>query len=177
MHGQAGCRITSGTTQWGDVAPMEPGLAMLMDATLTTSLQAVGAVMATAHDPWWVIASAAVALHGADPGPVSDIDVLLSAGDAGRILPTIGVTALPGDRHPDFRSDVFGRWHGPALSVEFMADFHYRSAAGWVRVQPATRQCIEIAGVALFVPARAELRRLLVAFGRPKDLERARALR
>ena len=147
-----------------------------MESALIVSLRAVGTAMRAAQDPWWVIASAAVALHGADAGQIRDIDVLLSMEDAGRILPTLGVAAEAGPVHPDFRSAIFGTWHGTALPVEFMADFSHRSGADWVRVLPVTRQCIDLAGVALFVPDRAELCRLLERFGRPKDIERARAL-
>lgn len=48
---------------------------MTVTPALSASLSAIGSVMAEAHDPWWIIASAAVALHGADPGHVSDVDV------------------------------------------------------------------------------------------------------
>lgn len=147
-----------------------------MDADLTTALQAVGALMRAAHDPWWVIASAAVALHGADAGQVGDIDVLLSVDDAKRILPMLGVEPAAGSAHRDFRSALFGTWRGTALPVEFMAGFAYRSGTGWVQVEPASRQRIDIAGTTLFIPDRTELRRLFEAFGRPKDIARARAL-
>ena len=147
-----------------------------MDKTLTASLQAAGEVMQAAHDPWWVIASGAVALHGADPGQVSDVDVLLSMEDAMRILPTLGIPTKPGAALANFRSAIFGTWHGPALPVEFMAGFSVRSGNAWVPVKPATRQCIDVDGIALFVPDRAELHRLLISFGRPKDFERARRL-
>ena len=144
---------------------------------LTASLHAVAAAMAVARDPWWVITSAAVALHGADPGPVADVDVLLSVEDAQRILPSIGVEVRQGSAHPDFRSSVFGTWIDPPLPVEFMAGFHHRSASDWHRVAPSTRQPIDIEGSTVFVPEKAELKRMLEAFGRPKDIERARLLR
>lgn len=132
--------------------------------------------MDEAQDPWWVIASAAVALHGADPGHVSDVDVLLSVADAMRILPRIGVQLRSGSAHPTFHSRIFGIWTGTALPVEFMADFQRLSGEGWLSVQPATRQAVEVDGVIIFVPERLELQALLAAFGRPKDIERARRL-
>lgn len=99
-----------------------------------------------------VIASAAVALHGADPGHVSVVDVLLSVADAQRILPAIGIELRPGSAHAGFRSSIFGTWTKTTLSVEFMADFYRRLSEAWLPVRPATRQPIVVEGVAVFVP-------------------------
>jgi hypothetical protein len=57
-----------------------------------------------------------------------------------------------------------------------MADFHRRSRDAWLPVRPVTRQAIEVEAVVVFVPERAELQAMLAAFGRPKDVERARSL-
>ncbi len=149
---------------------------MPLDESLVATLRAVAVAMASAHDPWWIIASAAVALHGADAGAVADVDVLLSRTDALRILPTIGVAPVAGSESAAFRSGIFATWRDAALAVEFMADFTYRSGSDWITVAPVTRQAIEVSGVTVFVPERGELHRLLLAFGRPKDLARARGL-
>ncbi|WP_375428054.1 hypothetical protein [uncultured Sphingomonas sp.] len=149
---------------------------MTVSPALSTSLNAIGNIMVQTHDPWWIIASAAVALHGANPGHVADIDVLLSVADARRILPTIGIEPRQGSAHAAFRSSIFGTWTGTALPVEFMADFHRRSGEAWLPVQPAARQSVEVEGVVVFVPDRAELQAMLAAFGRPKDMERAQSL-
>lgn len=148
----------------------------MISPPLTASLAATSTIMDQAQDPWWIIASAAVALHGADPGHVSDVDVLLSVADAKRILPRIGVQLRSGSAHPTFHSRIFGTWTGTALPVEFMADFQRLSGAEWLPVQPTTRQQIEVGGVVVFVPERPELQAMLSAFGRPKDIERARRL-
>ncbi len=149
---------------------------MTVGPALSVSLNAIGKVMAEAHDPWWIIASAAVALHGADPGHVADVDVLLSVADAQRILPAIGIELRSGSPHAAFRSSIFGTWTGTALPVEFMADFHRRSGEAWLPVRPATRQPVEVDGLVVFIPERVELQAMLTAFGRPKDLKRARSL-
>jgi len=52
------------------------------------------------------------------------VDVLLSAADARRILPAIGIALRQGSSHASFRSSIFGRWTKTALPVEFMADFY-----------------------------------------------------
>ena len=150
---------------------------MTVSPALSASLNAVGDIMAEARDPWWIIASAAVALHGANSGHVADVDVLLSVVDARRILPPIGIELRQGSAHAAFRSSIFGIWTGTALPVEFMADFHRRSGEAWLPVQPATRQRIEVdGGVIVFAPEKPELQAMLAAFGRPKDKERARHL-
>ena len=149
---------------------------MTLDPVLSTSLKAIGTVMAEAHDTWWIIASAAVALHGADPRHVADVDVLLSMADAGRILPAIGVEPRPGSRHALFRSGVFATWTGTDLPVDFMADFHRREGGAWVPVRPSTRRAVQVGATTVFVPEKADLQAMLAAFGRPKDLERARSL-
>jgi hypothetical protein len=149
---------------------------MALSAPLIASVKAAAAVMSDARDPWWVIASAAVALHGADPGHVADVDVLLSTADATRLLPALGLQVRRGAAHPDFRSSVFATWTDGPLPVEFMARFAYRAGTDWLPVQPKTREPVQVDRATLFVPSRAELRQLLHAFGRPKDIERANHL-
>lgn len=149
---------------------------MIFNPALSASLKTIGNVMVEAHDPWWIIASAAVALHGADPSHVADVDVLLSIADARRILPAIGIELRPGSPHAAFRSSIFGTWTGTTLPVEFMADFQRQSGEAWLPVRPATRQSVEVESAVVFVPERMELQAMLAAFGRPKDIERAQKL-
>lgn len=146
---------------------------MTLPPPLRETLDAVAMAMAGAHRPWWIITSAAVALHGIDPGPVGDVDILLDVADARQILATLGVVPEAKPPHADFRSTLFGTWHAPPLPVEFMAGFHHREASQWVAVHPATRVRIDMTGGAVFVPDRAELERMLRRFGRPKDIVRA----
>lgn len=143
---------------------------------LRETLTAVGLLMADARDPWWVIASAAAALHGAAPITVKDVEVLLSIDDALHLLPKVGVQPRPGSGNEQFRSAVFETWSANPLEVEFMADFQYRHGDAWLAVEPATRLAIDLDGANLFVPDRAELMGMFRSFGRPKDLERARLL-
>ncbi|RYY26353.1 MAG: hypothetical protein EOP62_10550 [Sphingomonadales bacterium] len=124
--------------------------------------------MRDARDDWWIIGSAAVALHGGNPVDARDVDVLLTVADARRILPGIGVALTPGVADSRFRSDFYCAWGAPPVPVDFMAGFHVYGEA----LVPATR--LGMAGV--FVPSREELLAMLRHFGRPKDLARARLL-
>jgi len=149
---------------------------MMLDPTLALTLSAVGEGMRVARDPWWVIASAAVALHGVNLDDVADVDVLLSLSDASHVFASLGIAAESEADHPQFRSDLFGTWTANPLPVEFMAGFRYRTSHGWQQVRPQTRLALNVDGVSIFVPDRAELGTLLRGFGRPKDHVRAARL-
>jgi hypothetical protein len=133
-------------------------------------------VMRDARDPWWVISSAAVALHGVAPIEVDDVDVLMSVGDARRVMDRLGVVPIEDGASSLFRSTLFGRWKTPPLVVEIMAGFHVATGAGWTEVLPRTRVPVLVEGSVVYVPDRAELTEMLRLFGRPKDLERVRLL-
>lgn len=128
--------------------------------------------MTDAGAEWWIIGSAAVALHGVDPGPIGDVDVLLGPADARRLIPTLGVETSPGRPDERFRSTIFARWTAPPLPVEFMAGLELREDGRWHAVLPRTR--IALGGV--FAPDRADLIAILHRFGRDKDLRRAALL-
>jgi hypothetical protein len=146
------------------------------DEATALALMQVTEAMANAVDDWWLIGSAAVALHGADPGGIADIDVLLSEADARRILPLLGLPLIEGRPDNRFASQVFARWPRPPLAVEFMAGLSQRIEGEWRPVVPRSR--VEVAGATwrVFVPDRDELGAILRSFGRPKDLRRLAAL-
>lgn len=143
---------------------------------LRETLVMVAEAMRDARNPWWVIASAAVALHGVEVVEVGDVDLVMSVGDARRLMDALGVTPIEDGVSSLFRSTLFGRWETPPLVVEIMAGFHVATATGWMEVLPWTRMPVLVEGCAIYVPERAELAGMLRLFGRPKDLERARLL-
>lgn len=149
---------------------------MSLPAPLIETLGSVAAIMGTAREPWWIIASAAAALHGASPITVADVDVLLGVEDISRILPTLGIEPYRGPPNPLFRSTILAKWPAPPVPVDLMAGFEHRVGDEWRPVQPATREAITVGAATVYVPERRELRRIIEGFGRPKDLERARLL-
>lgn len=132
--------------------------------------------LAAARDPWWVIGSAAVALHGADVLVASDVDLLMSETDAAKLLEALGEPLRHREPNSLFRSTVIGCWTGPPLTVEIMGGFEVAADNGWELVWPQTRHPVEVRGRTLFIPSAAELKAMLIKFGRPKDLARARLL-
>lgn len=131
-------------------------------------------MMAPARDPWWIIAGAAAALHGA-AGPVGDVDVLASERDAVALLTTLGIRSAtaPSDR---FRSAVFACWAGTPLPIEIMAGFEVHTIEGWRPATPATRVTKMVGEVPLYGPDIPELIAHCALFGRPKDIARASLL-
>ncbi|PZO74873.1 MAG: hypothetical protein DI640_06370 [Sphingomonas taxi] len=143
---------------------------------LRETLVRVAAAMRETQDPWWVISSAAVALHGVGPVEVGDVDVVMSVSDARRVMDGLGVAPTEDGASSLFRSTLFGRWETPPLVVEIMAGFHVATSAGWTEVLPRTRVPVLVEGSVVHVPERGELAEMLRLFGRPKDLERDRLL-
>jgi hypothetical protein len=143
---------------------------------LGKTLVMVAEAMRDARDPWWVISSAAVALHGVTPIEVGDVDVLMSLADAQRVMDQVGVVPANDGARALFLSTLFGRWETPPLVVEIMAGFHVAKGAEWTEVLPPTRMPVLVEGSVVYVPDRVELAEILRLFGRSKDLERVRLL-
>jgi hypothetical protein len=155
------------TTGWVALMPISEDL--------SSTLVNVARLARLAVDPWWIISSSAVALHGVDLVDVADVDLLVSTIDAKRLLAEVG-SEFRRERSDRFRSEIFGAWLGNALVVEIMANFRVKAAAGWRQILPTTRQSVQIHGESLFVPNKDELIEILHMFGRPKDFERAAKL-
>lgn len=139
---------------------------------LQATLSQVALALAEARSKWWVIGSAAVMLHGEDPGPVGDVDILLGVPDARRIFSVLGLPVAPGRADDLFRSALFARWIAPPVPVEFMAGLELCSDGNWAAVRPRTR----VALGSVFAPGREEMVSILTRFGRKKDLRRAALL-
>lgn len=145
--------------------------------TLLPALRQVAGAMAAAQHPWWVISSAAVVLHGFDPGPVGDIDVLFDPRDAAAVLEPLGLVARAGEGTALFRSQIFAVWQAAGVPVELFAGFEINEGGQWNSLLPRTCRAVPVGeGAMLYVPERSELRELFLRFGRPKDLVRAEIL-
>ncbi|GLQ96402.1 hypothetical protein [Dyella mobilis] len=129
-------------------------------------------------DNWVVIGSAAAALAGAKV-EVADLDLLTSVEDADRLIEAwqeqrdLRYTPAAGDR---FRSR-FARFRFPGMPVEVMGGLEYQGIRGWQQMQVNEVVQVTCAGVTVPIPTRVEQIRVLESFGRPKDLQRAAALR
>lgn len=143
---------------------------------LTETLRRVAAAMEGAQDPWWIIASAAMALHGAHPIEVADVDLLTSERDAETLLATLRLRPSPDGGSDRFRSHIFARWEAPPVPVEIMAGFEVRTPRGWRPVRPVSRVAKQLGNMTLFIPSVDEILVHCRLFGRPKDEQRAAIL-
>ena len=147
-----------------------------MKRDLAETLAMVAEAAGDARDPWWIVGSAAVVLHGGAVARVKDVDLKMSAADAERFLRRVGGEFRNTDASDRFRSQVFGIWTRPPIAVEVFGGFSLAAGGGWREVSLATREPVTVGGARVYVPSREELVRLLQSFGRVKDLERVRAL-
>jgi hypothetical protein len=149
---------------------------MAMTPALAETLCMVAQAARHADDDWWIIGSAAVALHGGDVDGVPDVDLLMSSRDAKALLGRVGGRSGGAGPSARFLSRVFGIWDEPPIRVEVFGGFQLSLDGAWREVSFATREPVTVAGEVLYVPSAPELIRLLHAFGRPKDVARAKLM-
>jgi hypothetical protein len=148
-----------------------------MTTQLAETLARIGQAAAVAADPWWIIGSAAVVLHGGAVPHVKDVDLMMSAGDAEALVRRVGGELRKTDANDRFRSLIFGIWNQLPIPVEVFGGFSVAVDGEWREVSLSTREPVTVAGTSVYVPSAEELVRVLHSFGRGKDLQRARLLR
>jgi hypothetical protein len=149
---------------------------MAITQPLEQTFAMIAQAASNAKDEWWLIGSAAVVLQGGEVRHVRDVDLMMSARDADAFLARVGGKRGGPAPRQQFQSDVFGTWSEPPLPVEIFGGFRLFRDGTWQEVAFATRERRTVGGAEVYVPSVEELVRLLHAFGRPKDLERARLL-
>jgi len=157
-------------------APLRQALCVETSPAIESTLLALQPALALTRQPWWILGSAAVALHGGDPGEVRDIDLLLDRQDHAAVVAGLGLVPSAGESDGRFRSDWFNRWTGAALPVDLFAGFHLLADGVWQEALPHSRVAVQAGGITVHVPDRQELAVLLARFGRDKDLRRIAAL-
>jgi hypothetical protein len=128
--------------------------------------------LAGAADPWWIIGSAAAALHGLTVAAIGDVDILASVADVRRLAAEPDVVAMDDGGTGVFRSDAFAHLTGLPLKVDILGGFSVRGAPLVIE----TRIALPVGEAVVYVPSREELVGIFRLFGRPKDIARADAL-
>ena len=115
--------------------------------------------------PWSLIGSGALILLGVPLEAAGDVDVVTTVDGAGRLRAAWAEWLDPAEPKPPegpWRSEDFARYVTPYGPVEVMGGLRIRGAP--LKVPPG-------------IPPAVEQLRILRLFGRPKDLERAAALK
>ena len=145
-----------------------PGLAETLDL-IADDLHALS-------EPWWLIGSAAMVLHGVILAAIDDVDILTTPAGARALAAHWSVEPTAPGPSEKFDSEVFFQRSDTPLTVEVMAGFRVRAAGRWIAVLPKTREALAGPGGPWFAPSRAELLEMLALFGRAQDLTRAKLL-
>jgi len=141
------------------------------------ALARMSQILAAARSPWWVIAGAAVALHGVPRVVVDDIDLLIDEEDFGLVTAMPEVWSLHAGDSDRFRSACYAMAVVADIHIEIMAGLTVRRRGNWVPVTPRTREAVAFEGGTVFIPGRVDLVEMLTLFDRPKDVRRAAQLR
>lgn len=150
---------------------------MYLAANFTSALQLGAKQLHLTRDPWWVIGSVALALHGVDPGQVGDVDFLISVKGGLALAGQLGLENRAGKGNDLFRSKLLLRQNIKGVDVEFMAGLQVRKNNRWIDVSPKTRSALKVGNTTVFVPEPTEMISILETFGRDKDIRRADKLR
>jgi len=138
------------------------------------ALEYVSHLLHNAQDDWWVIGSAAIALHGVDVGPVNDIDILVSLRDAQALRLATGTANRAVTGSKKFRSEVFLQLDYDGIPLEVMANFSVNHQGRWQAILPTSRQAFNLGNACVYAPALRELVEILRVFSREKDRQRIR---
>ncbi|EGF92549.1 hypothetical protein ABI_09860 [Asticcacaulis biprosthecium C19] len=145
------------------MTPLEVSLARIVAAAPDT-------------DDWWLIGSVAARLSGIDLEP-QDVDVLGSRTTIEAFARNLGGGVVAGSGSERFRSTPFVRIEiDGGLPVELMGDLHVNSG-GWTPLRVKTRVALTTAAGTVYAPSLAEQADIFEAFGRHKDLTKARLIR
>jgi hypothetical protein len=144
---------------------------------LHKAAHALADLLSITRDPWWIFGGAAMALLGVESEEVKDIDVLISAADAGILTKAFGFINHADSGHNRFRSSWFAKLTLDDMPVEILAEFQVGHGDHWERILPVTRHQIRLSGASFYTPEPQELADIFEKCARPKDLARATRLR
>ena len=127
------------------------------------------------NDPYTVITAAGMILTDIPIQNTDDIDILVSVRDE-LLLQQIWSKRLIKNfqTHNDhlFKSCIH-RYHFNLIDIEVMANFMVQKPEGWIPVEVNESLQVQInKDFAITVPTKKEQKRLLLLFGRDKDLRR-----
>ena len=143
---------------------------------VSQTLERLAEFLSVTQDPWWILGSMAVFLKGYDPGRIGDIDVLVSEGDAARLMSHHGLANDKDGGTSRYRSNYVLQPILGDLPIDLLAGYEIFYGETWRPIEPKSHQQVTYDGITFYVLADEELIALFEMLGRAKDLDRIRAM-
>lgn len=126
----------------------------------------------------YIIGASALILLGVDIDYTEDVDILTSKASSSKLKESLCRYAEPNPKTKEdelFKSD-FSRYHLPLMDVEVMGDLLVMKDNQWIEVSVSDYKEVSVGEFAVKVPTLEELRRIMLLFGRNKDMQRIELL-
>ena len=143
------------------------------------TLAGVAKELGQVDEDWYVIGASSMLLSGIEIGETSDIDILTTPKGAEELKAALKEYIEPSPKTKDdwlFRSD-FARFNMPLMDIEAMGGLQINNDGAWQDVAVNEYVTVNVNGLDVKVPTLDEIRKILLLFGREKDLRRLALLR
>lgn len=150
-----------------------------MKQQITTLLSSLKDDLLRLKDDYYIIGASGLILHNIDVGTTSDIDILVSERDS-ETLKLLWKEYM--EEEPDTKEDElfisnFARYRFTSLDIEVMGELKVKTNGVFKTLEILDYITIEIEdGFYVKIPSIEEYKRILLLFGREKDLKRRRLL-
>jgi hypothetical protein len=141
---------------------------------LEKALQQITGFEQHLYDDYCFIGSAALLMAGVEIDSFADIDILTSSRDADRLKTLWNDKLDSNHRFKDnsfFRSN-FARFDFEDISIEVMGDLEIFINSQWEKLEINQCQDVKIGNQFFKIPTLEEQKRILLTFGRTKDIKR-----
>lgn len=143
-------------------------------ALVEQTLLGAGSGLQNLHDDWFVIGASALLLSGVPVGQTGDIDILTTQAGSKALqqawLPY--KESAPETKEDNLFRSEFARFRMPQMYIEVMGNLQICKEGVWQDVQVRDWREVQVGSLRVKVPTLAEQKRILMLFGRPKDLRR-----
>lgn len=152
-----------------------PGkIEMEMKERIIKTLVEVADALQNITSEWYIIGSSAMILSDIEIGKTFDIDILTTHRGSDEIQQLLSryQEQSPTTKEDDLFRSNFARFHLPLMDVEVMGSLQIKRNDIWHDVHVNDFNEISIEDIVVKVPTLKEQKRILLLFGRDKDIKR-----
>lgn len=141
-------------------------------------LAGISSQIVSVENDWWIIGGAALALRGVDIGETHDIDILTNQEGAEEFKTVLSDIRenMPKTKEDNLFRSSFARFLCGPLDIEVMGSLELNVNGEWELVEVKEYDIVYIGELSVKLPTLSELKRILLSFGREKDLRRVEAI-